>query len=174
MNARKTISLVLVSTAISAFGLPGHVTQTTLAASSTKTTVTDGHYTIGSVSAQEQEAYNYVNSDRSKYGLPNLQLDPQLCALARTKSRDMVANKYFAHESPTLGNVRTMLKNAGYSFAGAGENIARHATVLKSHASFLSSAGHRRNIMSANWTKIGVGVALDANGFVYLTQIFAR
>ena len=123
---------------------------------------------------QEQTAWNLLSADRKAYGLPALTLDPALCRIARIKSEDMRDNGYFAHESPTYGNVRDMLRHFGYAFAGAGENIAHHATVEKSQAAFLSSEGHRRNILSTAWTKAGVGVCRDANGFVYVTQIFAR
>ena len=41
-------------------------------------------------------------------------------------------------------------------------------------AALISSPGHRRNILSRGYTKVGVGVALDENGYVYLTQIFCR
>lgn len=132
------------------------------------------HYTSASLSVQEQTAANLLNSDRARYSLPQLTLDPELCRIARIKSQDMRDNRYFAHTSPTYGDVRQMLRQFGYAYAGAGENIAHHATVEKSQAAFLSSPGHRRNIMSSAWTKFGVGVAFDAKGFVYLTQIFAR
>ena len=67
-----------------------------------------------------------------------------------------------------------MLRHIGYSNTGAGENIAHHATVDKAQAAFMSSTGHRRNVLSSAWTKAGVGVCTDRNGFVYVTQIFAR
>lgn len=134
----------------------------------------EAHYTTASVSAQEQKAGNLLNSDRARYGLPPLRIDPALSRIARIKSEDMRDNRYFAHTSPTYGDVRQMLSAFGYAYAGAGENIARHATVEKSQAAFLSSPGHRRNIMNKAYTKVGVGVALDEKGFVYLTQIFAR
>ena len=44
----------------------------------------------------------------------------------------------------------------------------------QAQAAFLSSPGHRRNIMNAASTKAGVGVAVDEKGYVYLTQIFVR
>ena len=81
---------------------------------------------------------------------------------------------YFSHTSPTYGSVSDMLKTFGYSFSAAGENIAHHATVAKAHAAFMSSSGHKRNILSSSWTKVGIGVCYDANGYVYVTQIFAR
>lgn len=133
-----------------------------------------GHYTTASLSTQEQTAGNLLNSDRARYGLAPLAIDPELCRIARIKSQDMRDNQYFAHTSPTYGDVRSMLRQFGYAYASAGENIAHHATVEKAQAAFLSSPGHRRNIMNSAYTKAGLGVAVDAKGYVYLTQIFVR
>lgn len=173
MDVRKTIAAIGVAALLST-----HTPSLTIAQAAhgniTQTAVTAGYYTIGSTSAQEQIVYNLINHERSANSLGSLTLDPALCRLARMKSQDMLDNRYFAHESPTYGNVRTMLKNAGYSFAGAGENIARYGTIEKAHAGLMSSPGHRRNILSSAWTKVGVGVVTDKNGFIYLTQIFAR
>ena len=142
--------------------------------SATQVPSTEGDYTTQSPTAQEQMMLNLLNQDRNNYGLPSLTLDPTLCGIARIKSCDMRDNNYFAHESPTYGNVRDMLKTFGYSFNGAGENIAHHATVEKAQAAFMSSTGHRQNILSSAWTKVGIGICLDRNGYVYVTQIFAR
>lgn len=139
-----------------------------------ETSALDAHYTSAFLSAQEQEAGNLLNSDRARYNLPALTIDPTLCRLARLKSEDMLTNGYFSHTSPTYGNVRDMLTTFGYSYTAAGENIARHATVEKCEAAFLSSAGHRRNIMSKAYTKVGIGIAVTSQGYVYLTQIFVR
>ena len=132
------------------------------------------HYTTASLSAQEQTAGNLLNSDRARYNLSPLVIDPDLCRIARIKSEDMRDNQYFAHTSPTYGNVHDMLKKFGYAFSSAGENIAHHATIEKAQAAFLSSPGHRKNIMNAAYMKAGVGVAVDEKGYVYLTQIFVR
>ena len=133
-----------------------------------------GHYTSASLSAQEQTAGNLLNSDRARYNLAPLAVDPALCRIARIKSQDMRDNQYFAHTSPTYGDVRSMLRRFGYAYTAAGENIAHHATVEKAQAAFLSSPGHRRNIMNEAYTKVGLGAAVDAKGYVYLTQIFVR
>lgn len=134
----------------------------------------EGDYTTGSVTAQEENAFLLLNQDRSANGMPALALDPVLCELARLKSRDMHEKNYFAHTSPTYGSASQMLKTFGYSFNAVGENIAHHATVEKSQAAFMSSSGHRRNILSASWTKVGIGVWTDSQGFVYVTQLFVR
>ena len=132
------------------------------------------HYTTASLSVQEQTAGNLLNNDRARYNLSPLTIDPALCRIARIKSEDMRDNQYFAHISPTYGDIRQMLRQFGYSYSAAGENIAHHATIEKAQAAFLSSPGHRKNIMSSVYTKVGLGVARDKQGFVYLTQIFAR
>lgn len=134
----------------------------------------DDDYTTDSISMQEQTAWNLLNADRKANGLPALMLDSELSRIARIKSEDMRDKGYFAHESPTYGNVRDMLRYFGYSFSAAGENIAHHATVTKAQAAFMSSDGHRRNILSSSWTRAGIGVCYDAQGYVYVTQIFAR
>ena len=166
MNAkgRKAAAILLAVTLTSAAGA-------SLAASDSSFA---GHYTTASLSAQEQTAGNLLNSDRACYGLAPLVIDPELCRIARIKSQDMLGNQYFAHTSPTYGDVRSMLRQFGYAYTAAGENIAHHATVEKAQAAFLSSPGHRKNILSSAYTRVGLGVAVDAKGYVYLTQIFVR
>ncbi|MEG0048042.1 MAG: CAP domain-containing protein [Clostridia bacterium] len=135
---------------------------------------TDDDYTTGSIAAQEENAFLLLNSDRTSNGRTALALDPELSRLARLKSCDMSANNYFAHTSPTLGSASEMLRNNGYAFTSVGENIAHHATVEKSQAAFMSSAGHRQNILGTQWSRVGVGVCHDKQGFVYVTQLFVR
>jgi len=134
----------------------------------------EGDYTTGSVAVQEENAFILLNQDRIRNGLPALTLDPALSELARKKSRDMHENNYFSHTSPTYGSAAQMLRTFGYSFTSVAENIAHHATVEKSQAAFMSSAGHRRNILGSQWTKVGIGVWKDSQGFVYVTQLFVR
>ena len=133
-----------------------------------------GDYTTTSVAMQEKKVWNLLNADRSQNGLSALPLDERLSELARLKARDMKEQHYFAHTSPTYGSAADMLSSFGYAFKGVGENIAHHATVEKSEAAFMSSAGHRHNILGSQWTKVGVGVWYDDQGFVYVCQLFAR
>ena len=67
-----------------------------------------------------------------------------------------------------------MLTLMGYRYTAAAENIAHHATVEKAQAAFMSSSGHRQNILGSQWTKVGIGVWEDSQGFVYVTQLFVR
>ena len=133
-----------------------------------------GDYTTISVAAQEQKLLNLLNQDRAAHGLPALALDSELSRIARIKSNDMHANHYFAHTSPTYGNAAAMLSHFGYAYQGVGENIAHHANVEKAEAAFMSSSGHRQNILGSQWTKVGIGICIDQNGFIYATQLFVR
>ena len=135
---------------------------------------TDEDYTTASISAQEENAFLLLNEDRAANGLSALTLDPALCDLARMKSRDMHENNYFGHTSPTYGSAFQMLTTYGYDFTSVGENIAHYATVEKAEAAFMSSSGHRQNILGSQWTKVGIGVCYDDQGFVYVTQLFVR
>ncbi len=135
---------------------------------------TDEDYTTGSITAQEENAFLLLNQDRAANGRSALELDPALCDLARLKSRDMYLNNYFSHTSPTYGSAAQMLSAYGYAFTSVGENIAHHATVEKAQAAFMSSSGHRQNILGSQWTKVGIGVWEDSQGFVYVTQLFVR
>jgi len=126
------------------------------------------------MTAQEENAFILLNQDRIANGLSPLTLDPALSQIARAKSRDMHEKKYFSHTSPTYGSVSNMLKHFGYSFVSVAENIAHHANVEKAQAAFMSSSGHRRNLLGSQWSKVGIGVWTDSQGFVYVTQLFVR
>ena len=126
------------------------------------------------MSVQEENAFILLNQDRIANGLSPLTLDPALSQIARAKSKDMHEKNYFSHTSPTYGSVSNMLKHFGYSFTSVAENIAHHANVTKAQAAFMSSAGHRRNILGSQWSKVGIGVWTDSQGFVYVTQLFVR
>lgn len=136
--------------------------------------MSNADYTTLSLAKQEEIVFTLLNQDRAAYGLPALVLDKELSRIARIKCEDMRDNHYFAHESPTYGRAAQMLTHFGYAYNGCGENIAHHATVQKAQAAFISSPAHRINVMGKQWLKVGIGVCYDENGFVYVTQIFAR
>lgn len=118
----------------------------------------------------EQEVVRLVNKERAAKGLPPLTHNWQLSRVARYKSEDMQQNKYFSHTSPVYGTPFQMIKSFGISYRTAGENIARgQASPAAVVAAWMSSAGHRANILNKSFTEIGVGYV--ANGR-YWTQMF--
>lgn len=129
---------------------------------------------IASVTTDEQTLFQLLNEDRMRYGIASLELDEELCRIARIKSQEMIDKNYFSHISPTYGNIRTMLSSFGIEYISANENIARNRSIYHSDAAFLSSEGHRRTMLSAAYTHVGIGVISDEYGFVTVTEIFVR
>lgn len=121
----------------------------------------------------EKEVVTLVNQERAKQGLAPLKDNSQLSNVARTKSEDMVAKNYFSHTSPTYGSPFDMMKKFGITYTSAGENIAMgQQTAASVMSSWMNSSGHKANILSKNFTEIGVGVAKDKSGSIYWTQQF--
>ncbi len=123
-----------------------------------------------SVLAYEAEVVRLINAERAKHGLMALKHNWELSRVARYKSQDMKDNRYFSHTSPVYGSPFQMIRSFGISYRTAGENIAKgQATPQAVVSAWMSSAGHRANILNASFQEIGVGYV--ANGR-YWTQMF--
>jgi len=128
---------------------------------------------LAEVKALEKEVITLVNLERAKQGLAPVELNWQLSRVARYKSEDMRDKNYFSHTSPTYGSPFEMMKSFGVDYMAAGENIAMgQPTAVSVMNAWMSSTGHKANILSGNFTEIGVGVARDESGTIYWTQQF--
>jgi len=134
----------------------------------------------------ERRIFQLTNEARRKNRLPSLDWDNSLAVKAREKSDDMLKNEYFSHTSPdgkTLKDRFQEEKPASIrNISQIGENIyvgARldYATDIKTQArlivdGWMTSPGHRRNILDPQYTHLGVGVSAR-DKMCYATQIFA-
>jgi len=108
-------------------------------------------------SSYASQVVNLVNQERAKVGLKALVSDSALTRMALDKAKDMYNNQYFDHNSPTYGSPFDMMKSYGIRYSYAGENIAKgQRTPEEVMQAWMNSAGHRQNILNANFTKIGV------------------
>ncbi|WP_421378950.1 CAP domain-containing protein [Bacillus salacetis] len=124
----------------------------------------------GTLSQYERQVVELTNQERAKNGLPALKIDTELSKVAREKSNDMQAKNYFSHTSPTYGSPFDMMKQFGIDYRAAGENIAMgQPTPEDVVKAWMNSEGHRKNILSSNFTHIGVGHNANGN---YWTQMF--
>lgn len=124
------------------------------------------------ISAVESRVIELTNAQRRKNGLKDLQADAALSNVARTKSNDMRSKNYFSHTSPTYGSPFDMMRDFGISYKSAGENIAKGQTTPEQVVdAWMNSEGHRKNILSADYTHIGVGYSESGN---YWTQMFIK
>ena len=124
-------------------------------------------------SEYQKQVLDLVNAERTKRGLNPLTLDAKLSNTATLKSQDMINKGYFDHTSPTYGSPFDMMQQFGISYRSAGENIAMgQRTPQEVMNSWMNSSGHRANILNSSFTTLGVGIAKDANGTIYWTQMF--
>ena len=100
-----------------------------------------------------------VNQERANAGVPALRFDPALARAAQAHAADMVLQNYFDHTSLDGRDFGDRAEAAGYQGFATGENIARgQETAAKVMESWMTSAGHRKNILSPDSNEIGVGV----------------
>lgn len=127
------------------------------------------------LSNAENSVITLVNQERKKAGLSPLSANWELARIARTKSNDMATNRYFSHTSPTYGSPFQMIQSFGIVYSSAGENIAMgQKTPEEVMRAWMNSSGHRQNILNSSFTEIGVGLATNASGQNYWTQMFIR
>jgi hypothetical protein len=110
-----------------------------------------------------------VNATRAARGLPALTSVGGLVRVARDQSARMVDAQRLFH-NPNLGSDLTAV---GLDWHWSGENVGVGPDVNAIEQAFLASPHHLENIVRANYDSIGVGVAADPDGYVYVTQVFA-
>ncbi|MDP4161936.1 MAG: SafA/ExsA family spore coat assembly protein [Bacillota bacterium] len=121
----------------------------------------------------EQQVIQLTNQERAKNSLPPLTADWELSRVARYKANDMRDKNYFSHTSPTYGDPFTMMKNFGISYHSDGENIAAgQLTPQEVVTAWMNSPGHRANILSRSFTRIGVGFSKGGSQRYYWCQMF--
>jgi uncharacterized protein YkwD len=134
-----------------------------------------------------------INEVRAEQGLSTLSFDGSLAEVADYHSHDMLERGYFAHQSPDGEEMIDRYDRFGYDcrvstggnrHATGAENIfSMSATTSptpssiadRTVGSWMSSPGHRENILRDYWRNEGVGVAVGrSNGEyqIYVTQNF--
>ena len=146
-----------------------------------------------SIPRLEQKIHALINSERQAKNIKPLVLDEQLSKIAREHSQDMVKRGFFDHVNPDGKSPRDRVRLAGYNCSKTtGENIFQNnlysrVTITGDRKTYewnsldeiatstvqgwMSSSGHRHNILSGSYLRTGVGVTI-AGEKVYITQVF--
>ena len=134
----------------------------------------------------ELQMWELINRDRADQSYssetrgraPALQWDDRLAAVARMHSEEMARNGYFSHEGADGSSPAHRVSMAGIKWLSTGENIANCAGVSEAESLFMNEPkfqqNHRWNILNANYTHVGVGIARARDGSLYITQEFAQ
>ncbi|HEY6978959.1 MAG TPA: CAP domain-containing protein [Chitinophagaceae bacterium] len=115
----------------------------------------------------------YINQHRTSIGLPQLQMVSEASVQATKHSVEMASRTTaFGHDgydermdniAKKIGPVHASAENVAY-----GKLTAKEVVDL-----WLNSPGHKKNI-EGNYALTGIGIAKDADGVVFYTEIFLR
>ena len=119
-----------------------------------------------SMTSLAAEVISQVNAERAKAGLSSLSVSAELTGAACIRAREIV--EQFSHTRPDGSSWSTV------SAAANGENIAKgQSTADRVMAAWMSSEGHRANILRESFSTIGI-CALKVDGVIYWVQLFGR
>ncbi len=107
-----------------------------------------------------------LNGARASAGLPALTVSSDLAAVAARQAGTMASTRVLAH-TPNL-------PGAVCCWSSVGENVGMGASASTVHQAFMASSAHRANILSATYTQVGVGTAVDSSGMLWVSEIFRR
>lgn len=110
-----------------------------------------------------ERVFELVNKERVKAGVQPLILNEKLCDMARFKLNEMDELGYFDHKSPVYGSPSEMAKAFGITDRGCGENLAFSSTPESVMDAWMSSEGHRANILNPKYTQIGIACHINSN-----------
>jgi uncharacterized protein YkwD len=119
----------------------------------------------GAVATSDQEAQflGLLDAERAKVGLPGLTVDAGLLAAARAQAANIAAAGGLFHQDlqPLLDPWQTV-----------GENVGFGPTVGAINTALVNSPGHYANMVNPNFTHVGIGVVVTADGRVWVSQVF--
>jgi hypothetical protein len=92
-----------------------------------------------------------TNNSRAAAGLPALQLNAQLNAVAQAWANHLAATNDLEHN----GALRSQVSN----WTNLGENVGMAVDISSVQRAFMNSPEHRANILNSKYTEMGVGSA---------------
>ncbi len=146
--------------------------------------------------------HNLINSERIKHGLIQLRFDSNLSEIARRHSVDMASKNYFAHVNQeakdatgrafdlgyicrkdygnhfTYGIAENIFQNNLYTSVTYYNGIPRYnwqsinQIASSTVDGWMTSPGHRENILTSTYDREGIGIAVSKDDKVYITEDF--
>lgn len=108
----------------------------------------------------KEEIHELTNEERSQRHGSTLDLNAQLTRAAQMKADNMASNGYFSHTDPRGRKFTYWLKNTGYDYSYAAENLAvnfiNSDSIVKA---WMNSSSHKKSLLSEKYSEFGLGVA---------------
>jgi uncharacterized protein YkwD len=118
-----------------------------------------------------------TNVERNRAGLAPLAPNAQLMRAAQLQAEQMAALGRMSHvltDGP-YPQPQDRLAAAGYRWRAYAENIAYGQSGPEAVTeSWMTSAGHRANMLNGKYTELGTGYAVDKRGHPYFVQVFGK
>lgn len=111
-----------------------------------------------------------VNEARAEEGLPALTLDPDLVEVAEIRAKELC--EYYSHTRPNGEAGITAIREYGCDYFYRAENIAKGTSNAIEIKTWLSSSGHRKQILSENYQYYGAATIRSESGTTYAVQVF--
>lgn len=114
-----------------------------------------------------------VNRDRALFGRSSLTLDTALNTLAQARTDDMAQQNYFSHWDKEGRDVNDLRGRYGVNQI-VSENMAKEVSPEFAEVGLMRSAIHRDNLLSNDWTRLGIGISKNSDGTYMFVQLFSE
>jgi uncharacterized protein YkwD len=133
-----------------------------------------------------EEVLAHINAARADEGLPALKLDDDLSKASALHNKLMIEGCGLSHQCSGESDIGERFSAQGVEWRAAGENIGygssgnSTAEIVKTADGLTDSMlaetppndGHRKNLLSKSFTRIGLSVVRDSKGLTWMTQDF--
>ncbi len=119
----------------------------------------------------ENKMLDLINFERKKQNLSELEFAYDLQQVARYHCEDMLKKGYFSHKSSDGYSPFDRMAQFDVYYTFAGENLAFAPNVALAMKGLMQSQGHKENILSNDFKRVGIGV-IDAGiyGQIYCQE----
>ena len=124
-----------------------------------------------------EDVVRHTNDARARNGLPALRISTKLMEAARIHAEQMASAQRAAHtiSGARYPTMQDRINAVGYAYMQIAENVAwNQRNAQEVLGSWMSSSGHRANILDPGLTEIGAAMARSSRGEPYWVQVFGR
>ena len=113
----------------------------------------------------QSASFDRINTIRTAHELPALLPSPHAMAKAQAWAEHLASIGRLEHSDLWDG-----MPDGGKAI---GENVGAGGDLDTIYAAFMNSPKHRTNLLDPRWNWAGTGVAVGADGTMYVVQVFA-
>jgi uncharacterized protein YkwD len=140
----------------------------------------------GDTSPLVQQLFQQINSDRAAQGLPAYTWDDKIAAVSATHSQTMGQGCGLSHQCPGEPAIGDRLRNAGINWMACGENAGYTSPTPDQWSAVKTNIeqgmlgehppedGHRLNLLNTTYHRIGIGIYIDKDKIIWVTEDFAN